>query len=117
MIAVDSVSIDPTTTEVVGGESLNLTCTATIIGRGIPSFRWTGQVFRGPQPGQAVQGNLNIIFSDTLAIEKVSQTNRVIYCEVSISNSNLHTSAHIRATGKVLCNAKNEFVYNHFILM
>ena len=54
---VSSTSISPANPEVVAGESLTLTCTATITGRGTPSFTWTGQVCRSPQCGQIVQGN------------------------------------------------------------
>ena len=71
IIAVSSISITPFNSEVVAGESLALTCTATTTGGGgTPSFTWTGQVSRGPLQGQAVQGSPNT-FTDMLALERV----------------------------------------------
>ena len=52
-LSVSSVSITPAAPSVAAGNSLSLTCSATITGRGTPSFMWTGPMSRGPVPGQA----------------------------------------------------------------
>ncbi len=92
MFVVSSVSISPINPEVVAGESLTLTCNATITGRGgTPSFTWTGQVSRSLQLGQAVQGSTNA-FTDILRIERVSQNNPSVQCVASVSSSTHTTS-------------------------
>ncbi len=105
MFVVISVSIIyPMNPEVVAGESLTLTCTATITGRdGTPSFTWTGQVSRGPQQGQAVQGSTNT-FTDRLRIERVSQHNPPVQCMASISSSTLTTSVTLLVSGNFIIN-------------
>ncbi len=101
MFIVCSISISPINPEVVAGESLTLTCTATITGRGTPSFTWTGQVSRGPQQGQAVQGSTNT-FTDMLRIERVSQHNPSVQCMASINSSTLMTSVTFSVSGILL---------------
>ena len=104
MFVVCSISISPINPEVVAGESLTLTCTATITGRdGTPSFTWTGQVSRGPQQGQAVQGSTNT-FTDMLRIERVSQHNPSVQCMASISSSTLMTSVTLSVSGNFIIN-------------
>ncbi len=103
MFVVRSVSISPINPEVVAGESLTLTCTATITGRGTPSFTWAGQVSHGPLQGQAVQGNTNT-FTDMLRIERVSQHNASVQCMASISSSTLVTSVTFSVSGKSIIN-------------
>ncbi len=99
MFVVISISISPINPDVVAGESLTFTCTATITGRGgTPSFTWTGQVSRGPLQGQAVQGNTNT-FTDMLRIERVSQHNPFVQCMASISSSTLMTSVTLSVSG------------------
>ncbi len=101
MFIVSSVSLSPINPEVIAGESLTLTCTATITGRGTPSFTWTGQVSRGPLQGQAVQGSTNT-FTDMLRIERVSQHNPSVQCMASISNSTLTTLVTLSVSGILL---------------
>ncbi len=96
---MSSISITPFNSEVVAGESLALTCTATTTGGGgTPSFTWTGQVSRGPLQGQAVQGSPNT-FTDMLALERVSQHNPSVQCMASISSSTLTTSVALSVSG------------------
>ena len=104
MFVVSSISISPANSDVVAGESLTLTCTATITGRGgTPSFTWTGQVSRGPQQGQAVQGSAST-FTDMLIIERVSQHNPSVQCMASISSSTLMTSVTLSVSGNFIIN-------------
>ncbi len=103
MFVVSSVSIYPINPEVVAGESLTLTCTATITGRGTPSFTWTGQVSRGPQQGQTFQGSTNT-FTDMLRIERVSQHNPSVHCMASISSSTLTTLITLSVSGNSIIN-------------
>ncbi len=103
MFVVSSVSLSPVNPEAVAGESLSLTCTATITGRGTPSFTWTGQVSRGPLQGQAVQGSTNT-FTDMLRIERVSQHNPSVQCMASISSSTLMTSVTLSVSGNFIIN-------------
>ncbi len=103
MFVVRSVSISPINPEVVAGESLTLTCTATTTGRGTPSFTWTGQVSRGPESGQAVQGSTNT-FTDMLRIERVSQHNPSVQCMASISSSTLATLVTLSVSGNSIIN-------------
>ncbi len=98
MFVVSSISISPINPEVVAGEFLTLTCTATITGRGTPSFTWTGQVSRGPLQGQSVQGSTNT-FTDMLRIERVSQHNPSVQCIASISSSTIMTSVTLSVSG------------------
>ncbi len=99
MFVVSSVTISPINPDVVAGESLTLTCTATTTGRGgTPSFTWTGQVSRGPLQGQAVQGSTNT-FTDMLRIERVSQRNPSVQCMASIGSSTLMTSVTLSVSG------------------
>ena len=100
VIAVNSSSITPTNPKVVAGQSLNLTCTATITGRGTPHFYWTGQASHGSHLGVFVEGRANT-FSNTVHIQRVRQANPVIHCTVSISNSNMTSSVIITVTGIV----------------
>ncbi len=104
MFVVSSISISPINPEDVAGESLTLTCTATITGRGgTPSFTWTGQVSRGPLQGQIVQGSTNT-FTDMLRIERVSQHNPSVQCMASISSSTLTTSVTLSVSGNFIIN-------------
>ncbi len=113
MFIVTSTSITYDERNVVAGESLNLTCTANITGRGTPSFTWTGnitgrgtpsftwtgQVRRSPQLGQPVQGSMNV-FTDSFIIDRVSQIISTVQCETSIGNSTLNASVTLSASGK-----------------
>ncbi len=100
VIVVDSISITPTNPEVVAGQSLNLTCTASITGRGTLNFYWTGQASHGSHLGVFVEGRANT-FSNTVHIQRVRQANPVIYCTVSIISSNITSSVIITVTGIV----------------
>ncbi len=104
MFVVRSVSISPINPEVVAGESLTLTCTATTTGRGTPLFTWTGQVSRGPLQGQIVQGSSTNTFTDMLRIERVSQHNLSVQCMASISSSTLTTSVTLSVSGNSIIN-------------
>ena len=104
MFIVSSISISPINPEVVAGETLTLTCTATTTGiSGTPSFTWSGQVSRGPLQGQAVQGSTNT-FTDMLRIERVSQHNPSVQCMASISSSTLMTSVTLSVSGNFVIN-------------
>ncbi len=104
MFVVCSISISPINPKVVAGESLTLTCTATITGRGgTPLFTWTGQVSRGPLQSQAVQGSTNI-FTDMLRIERVSQHNASVQFMASIGSSTLTTSVTLSVSGNSIIN-------------
>ena len=99
MLAVSSINISPHDPKVVAGESLNLTCTATISGQGTPSFAWTGQMSHNQVLVQRVSGNWSI-FTSTLTIEKVSQINPTVKCTVtSINNSTMMSSVNLSITG------------------
>ncbi len=99
MFIVSFISISPINPEVVAGETLTLTCTATTTGiSGTPSFTWSGQVSRGPLQGQAVQGSTNT-FTDMLRIERVSQHNPSVQCMASINNSTLMTTVTLSVSG------------------
>ncbi len=100
VIVVDSISITPTNPQVVAGQSLNLTCTASITGRGTLNFYWTGQASHGSHLGLLVERRANK-FYDTVHIQRVRQANPVIYCKASISNSNMTSSVIITVTGIV----------------
>ena len=59
--SVSSVSITPAAPSVAAGNYLSVTCSATTIGRGTPSFMWTGQISHGPVAGQAMENENNYI--------------------------------------------------------
>ncbi len=101
MFIVTSTSITYDERNVVAGESLNLTCSANITGRGTPSFTWTGQVRSSPQLGQPVQGSMNV-FTDSFIIDRVSQIISTVQCETSIGNSTLNASVTLSASGKIM---------------
>ncbi len=105
VIVVESISITPTNPEVVAGQSLSLTCTASITGRGTPNFYWNGQASHGSHLGVFHEGSANV-FSNTVNIQRARQVNPLIHCTVSISDSNITSSVIIAS------NLEEHFINN-----
>ena len=96
--SVSYVIITPAAPIVAAGNSLSLTCSATITGRGTPSFMWTGQMSRGPVAGQA---SMNI-FTDMFDLGRVSETNAGDYtCQVSLGSSSLSSTVTLSVIGEL----------------
>ena len=98
-VSVFSVSITPGLPSVAAGNSLSLTCSATNTGRGTPSFMWTGQMSRGPIPGQAME-NENI-FTDMFNLGRVGVSNAGAYtCQVSLGTSSMSSTVTLIVFGE-----------------
>ena len=98
---VSSVSITPAAPSVAAGNSISFTCSATITGRGTPSFMWTGQMSRGPVPGQASTERKKI-FTDMFHLGRVGVSNAGAYtCQVSLGTSSLSSTITLIVFGEL----------------
>ena len=103
-LSVSSVTITPAAPSVAAGTSLSLTCSATTVGRGTPSFMWTGQMSRGPVAGQASMENENI-FTDMFNLGRVGVSNTGDYtCQVSLGSSSLSSTVSLIVFGELTSN-------------
>ena len=99
-VSVSSLTITPASPSVAAGNSLSLTCSANTSGRGTPSFMWTGQMSRGPVPGQTME-NENM-FTDVFDLGRVGKSNAGDYtCQVSLGTSSMSSTVTLIVFGEL----------------